>query len=56
MHNRPDIDPARDIVADMIGFFEQSLALAAKAGVWGRYDDFFRAHSVTPLPLNAPST
>lgn len=33
MHNRPDIDPARDIVADMIGFFEQSLALAAKAGV-----------------------
>ena len=33
MHNRPDIDPARDIVADMIAFFEQSLALAAKAGV-----------------------
>jgi dihydropteroate synthase len=33
MHNRPDIDPGRDIVADMIGFFEQSLALAAKAGV-----------------------
>jgi dihydropteroate synthase len=33
MHNRRDIDPALDIVADMIGFFEASLDLAARAGV-----------------------
>lgn len=33
MHHRADIDPALDIVADIIAFFEQSLALAAKAGV-----------------------
>ena len=33
MHHRAEIDPAVDIVADMIAFFEQSLGLAAKAGV-----------------------
>jgi dihydropteroate synthase len=33
MHHRETIEPALDIVADMIGFFETSLALAAKAGV-----------------------
>lgn len=33
MHNRAAIDPAIDIVDDMLGFFERSLALAAAAGV-----------------------
>ena len=38
MHHRQgiqnqEIDPALDIVADMLGFFETSLALAEKAGV-----------------------
>ncbi len=37
MHNPGAADPARDIVADMIGFFEDSLDLAARAGVeWGK--------------------
>jgi dihydropteroate synthase len=33
MHYRAEVDPAIDIVEDMIGFFAQSLELAAKAGV-----------------------
>ena len=33
MHNRGNVDPARDIVADMMLFFERSLELASKAGV-----------------------
>jgi dihydropteroate synthase len=33
MHHRPEIDARIDIVADMIEFFERSLALAAQAGV-----------------------
>jgi len=33
MHNRDSIDPAIDIVADMLGFFERSLDLARRAGV-----------------------
>ncbi len=33
MHNRAEIDPALDIVEDMVAFFETSLALAEKAGV-----------------------
>ena len=33
MHNRRAIDPAIDIMADMIGFFERSLAIAGQAGV-----------------------
>ena len=33
MHHRAEVDPAIDIVEDMIGFFAQSLELAAKAGV-----------------------
>jgi dihydropteroate synthase len=33
MHNRATVDPALDIVADMIEFFEFSLALARKAGI-----------------------
>ena len=33
MHNRETIDPDIDIVADMLRFFENSLALARKAGV-----------------------
>lgn len=33
MHNRPVIDPALDIVADMFGFFERALHIAAHAGI-----------------------
>ncbi len=33
MHHRAEADPALDIVADMIAFFGQSLALAENAGV-----------------------
>lgn len=33
MHNRMEADPAIDIVADMIAFFERSLDIAARAGV-----------------------
>jgi dihydropteroate synthase len=33
MHNRHDVDPAIDIVADMDAFFKRSLEIAAKAGV-----------------------
>lgn len=33
MHNRPAIDPALDIVADMRDFFARSLAIAAQAGI-----------------------
>jgi dihydropteroate synthase len=33
MHNRKEADAAIDIVADMIGFFERSLAIADKAGI-----------------------
>lgn len=33
MHNRASVDPAVDIVADMIGFFEQALERAARAGI-----------------------
>jgi dihydropteroate synthase len=33
MHNRTEADPAIDIVADMIAFFERSLEIAARAGV-----------------------
>lgn len=33
MHNRDDVDPARDILSDMRRFFDHSLALAEKAGI-----------------------
>ncbi|MFC6789741.1 dihydropteroate synthase [Methylobacterium komagatae] len=33
MHNRESIDPAIDIVADMLAFFERSLTIARKAGI-----------------------
>jgi len=33
MHNRDAIDAGIDIVADMLGFFERSLAIAAAAGI-----------------------
>jgi dihydropteroate synthase len=33
MHNREAIDPALDIVADMLAFFERSLAIARRAGI-----------------------
>ena len=33
MHNREAIDPAIDIVADMLRFFERSLAIARRAGI-----------------------
>lgn len=33
MHNRSSVDPAIDIVADMLSFFERSLAIASRAGV-----------------------
>jgi dihydropteroate synthase len=33
MHNRETIDPALDIVADMLRFFERSLAIARAAGL-----------------------
>jgi dihydropteroate synthase len=33
MHNRESADPAIDIMADIIAFFERSLALAARAGI-----------------------
>ena len=33
MHNRETIDPAQDILADMLGFFERSLAIARAAGI-----------------------
>jgi dihydropteroate synthase len=33
MHHGAEIDPARDIVADMFAFFDETLALAEKAGV-----------------------
>jgi dihydropteroate synthase len=35
MHNRESADPAIDIMADMIAFFERSLNLAARAGIAG---------------------
>jgi dihydropteroate synthase len=33
MHNRASVDPAIDIVADMIVFFDRSLEIAARAGI-----------------------
>ncbi|OAF11097.1 dihydropteroate synthase [Bradyrhizobium neotropicale] len=33
MHNRDSVDPAIDIVQDMIAFFQRSLDIAAKAGI-----------------------
>lgn len=33
MHNRLEVDPAIDIVADMLGFFTRSLEIAAQAGI-----------------------
>jgi dihydropteroate synthase len=33
MHNRETIDAERDIVADMLAFFERSLAIAHRAGI-----------------------
>lgn len=33
MHNRTSVDPALDIVADMIAFFDRTLAIADKAGI-----------------------
>jgi dihydropteroate synthase len=33
MHNRTEVDPDIDIIADMLGFFERSLDIAAKAGI-----------------------
>lgn len=33
MHNRETIDPGIDIVADMLAFFERSLAIARRAGI-----------------------
>lgn len=33
MHNRAHVDPAIDIVADIVGFFEQALERAARAGI-----------------------
>jgi dihydropteroate synthase len=33
MHNRTDIDPALDIMADMMRWFERSLAIARAAGI-----------------------
>ncbi len=33
MHNRAEVDPAIDIVDDMLRYFERSLAIADKAGV-----------------------
>ncbi len=33
MHNRATVDPAIDIVADIIAFFEQALERAARAGI-----------------------
>lgn len=33
MHNRDSADPAIDIIADMKGFFQRSLDIAAKAGI-----------------------
>ncbi|WP_258286165.1 dihydropteroate synthase, partial [Escherichia coli] len=33
MHNRETIDPALDIVADMLRFFERSLTIARAAGL-----------------------
>jgi dihydropteroate synthase len=33
MHNRATVDPAIDIVADMVAFFERTLEIAAQAGI-----------------------
>ncbi len=33
MHNRTEVDPEIDIIADMLGFFARSLDIAAKAGI-----------------------
>jgi dihydropteroate synthase len=33
MHNRDEVDPSIDIVADMKSFFDRTLAIAAKAGI-----------------------
>jgi len=33
MHNRSEVDPAIDIIEDMLGFFARSLDIAAKAGI-----------------------
>eukprot|EP01031_Cornospumella_fuschlensis_P044745 gene44745-54722_t len=33
MHNRRELDPSRDVVADMLAFFAQALDTAARAGV-----------------------
>jgi dihydropteroate synthase len=37
MHNRETADPESDILADIRRFFDQSLALAAKAGIPKRH-------------------
>ena len=36
MHNRETIDPAIDIIADMLRFFERSLDIARRAGISDR--------------------
>jgi dihydropteroate synthase len=33
MHHCAEVDPARDIVADMFGFFDETLGIAKRAGV-----------------------
>lgn len=33
MHNRESIDPGKDIVADMLAFFDRSLTIARRAGI-----------------------
>lgn len=33
MHNRASVDPAIDIIADMLSFFERTLAIASRAGI-----------------------
>ncbi|WFU38480.1 dihydropteroate synthase [Bradyrhizobium sp. CB82] len=37
MHNRDSVDPALDIMQDMIAFFQRSLDIAAKAGIAQSY-------------------
>lgn len=37
MHNRLEVDPTLDIVADMIAFFEKSIAIARAAGIPDRH-------------------
>jgi dihydropteroate synthase len=36
MHNRDSVDPAIDIMSDVLGFFTRSLDIAARAGIPGR--------------------